>query len=212
VWKEGHSSHVLPPRAEIERAARQAYDCLTARLTVEALGRERQRQIAEADVEYWTWASELSETLLGPVAGQLAGRRILVVADGALQYLPFPALPEPGRRPPLVPLVVEHEVVSLPSASVMAALRGDSRRRPLPPGVVAVLADPVFEGDDPRMAGVPIEGGSDGERPARRGFPRLIATRHEARSILATAQEGRTLQAMGFDASRATALGPELAR
>jgi hypothetical protein len=89
--------------------------------------------------------------LLGPVAKRMAGKRILVVADGALQYLPFAALPVPGRSGAPVPMVVEHEIASLPSASVLAVLRRETRGREPPPGPLAVLADPVFEADDPRL-------------------------------------------------------------
>ncbi|MCK7472213.1 MAG: CHAT domain-containing protein [Desulfomicrobium escambiense] len=42
----------------------------------------------------------------GPVAKRMAGKRILVVADGALQYPPFAALPVPGAEMSLVPMVV----------------------------------------------------------------------------------------------------------
>src|SRR6185503_126190 len=94
-------------------------------------------------------------------------------------YLPFGALPKPtsegamgkvkghdegqgsrvkGREPgsdevkPVTPLMVEHEIVSLPSASVMAVLRRESQHRKAANKAVAVLADPVFETDDPRLA------------------------------------------------------------
>ena len=33
--------------------------------------------------------------LLGPVAAELGKKRLLVVSDGALQYVPFAALPTP---------------------------------------------------------------------------------------------------------------------
>jgi len=33
--------------------------------------------------------------LLAPVATQLGNKRLVVVADGALQYIPFAMLPEP---------------------------------------------------------------------------------------------------------------------
>ena len=37
--------------------------------------------------------AELSQLVLGPVANQLNARRIIVVADGALNYIPFQLLP-----------------------------------------------------------------------------------------------------------------------
>jgi CHAT domain-containing protein len=51
-------------------------------------------------------------------------------------------------------LLLEHEIVSLPSASVMAVLRREIQERQRPSKMVAVLADPVFETDDPRLVNV----------------------------------------------------------
>src|SRR6185295_9877126 len=104
---------------------------------------ERHQRIEQADVEYWKEAQRLTEMLLAPVAARIVGKRILVVTDGALQYLPFAALPIPGGRGEPVPMVVEHEIVNLPSASVLAVLRQETKGRQPPPGAVAVLADPV---------------------------------------------------------------------
>jgi hypothetical protein len=53
--------------------------------------------------------------LLGPVAQRLGGKRLVVVAPGALSYLPFAALPAPEdeKRPTggYEPLIARHEVV-----------------------------------------------------------------------------------------------------
>jgi CHAT domain-containing protein len=217
VLDDTHTSYELPPRAEIERAAERVYKRLTARLTMTGDPRDRRRQIERADTEYWTEAAHLSEMLLGPVATRMAGRRILVVADGALQYLPFAALPVPGSPKDAVPMIAEHEIVGLPSASVLAVLRRESRTRTPPGRAVAVLADPVFEPDDPRLVALGGVGGSertdgDAVRDGSRGFPRLAATRQEAKAIVAAAPHGMTLQAIGFDASRAMAMSPDLAR
>jgi CHAT domain-containing protein len=148
----------------------------------------------------------------------MAGKRLLVVADGALQYVPFAALPVPGRLGDPVPMVVEHEIVNLPSASVLAVLRRETRHRAPPPGAVAVLADPVFEPDDPRLGALsraptpPVAGDPGGGRDRGPGYPRLAATRQEADAIVGLAAKGKALRAVGFDASRTTATSPELAR
>jgi CHAT domain-containing protein len=217
VSSAGLGSYVLPPRGEIEGAARRAYEHLTARLTATGLG--RRHEIEAADGAYWQEAGRLSEMLLAPVARQMAGKRLLVVADGTLQYLPFAALPVPGRVGEPVPLMTEHEIVSLPSASVLAILRKQTKGRKPPPGSVAVLADPVFEGDDPRLRAVARAapaGSTDrlardaSPAPATR-LPRLAATRQEAAAIVALALPGTALRAVDFQASRATAMSPELA-
>ena len=48
--------------------------------------------------------------------------------------------------------MVDHEIIPLPSASVMAVLRRETQQRKAAAKAVAVLADPVFETDDPRLA------------------------------------------------------------
>jgi CHAT domain-containing protein len=231
-----HSSYELAPRAEIEGAAQRLYQRLTARLTAAGDPRERRRQIDQADADYWREAARLSDLLLAPAANKLAGKRLLVVADGALQYLPFGALPIPGKSGGPVPMMVEHEVISLPSASALAVLRREHRNRQ-PTAGVAVIADPVFEADDPRLsvekgAGRDVAKAADSPtvsanadaglelalrdfgfmRDGKLSVPRLAATRQEADAILGAAPAGTTLRAIDFDASRATALSPELAK
>jgi CHAT domain-containing protein len=97
---------------------------------------------------------------LAPVVDQFKDKRLLIVTDGALAYVPFSLLPEP-RAPDAandnveaVPLIVNHEIVNLPSASVLAVLRQQQMRRQPAPKAVAVLADPVFDQHDPRLGGV----------------------------------------------------------
>jgi CHAT domain-containing protein/tetratricopeptide (TPR) repeat protein len=236
VSNADHSSYELAPRADIEQAAQKLYAHLTARLTAPGDARERRRLAEAADAQYWQEAARLSELLLAPAAKKLIGKRLLIVADGALQYLPFAALPIPGKQGEPVPMMVEHEIISLPSASALAVLRRENRDRK-PGAAVAVFADPVFEADDPRLgtgnsssrdvakaSAIPpgAANASAGLELALRDFgfmrdgklsvPRLAATRHEADAIVGAAPAGTTLRAIDFDANRATAMSPELAK
>jgi hypothetical protein len=118
VSKTGYTSHVLPPGPEIEAEARQVYELLTTRepSPLESM-REYRRRIEEADSRYWERAARLSDMLLGPVAEALDGKRLLIVSDGALLYLPFGALPAPRSSltgGPWIPILEEHEVTWLP--------------------------------------------------------------------------------------------------
>ena len=237
VSKTDYAAYELPSRAEISRAAQRLYERLTARLAPAGNPQDRRRQIQEADVRYWEEARQLSAVLLGPVAHAMAGKRIVVVADGVLQYVPFAALPLPGGSAEPVPMIVEHEVVNLPSASVLAVLRREAAGRAPAAKAVAVLADPVFEADDPRLraklrgsglAGPPssrsgpsgnLQSGATGNLPtsgSSRGAPfrvsRLAATRLEADAIVAAAPAGMASRRIDFEASRATAMSPDLAQ
>jgi CHAT domain-containing protein len=146
----------LPRRAEIEKQARLVYQLLTARNHPVKGESEAQRdkRWAEPAKAYDRAAAELSRMVLAPVAAQMKNKRLVIVADGALHYVPFAALPEPEALATLPqPLAVNHEIVSLPSASVLGLLRQQYKDRKPAPNAVAVLADPVFEKNDPRVFG-----------------------------------------------------------
>jgi CHAT domain-containing protein len=144
VTSNSFHTYELPARAKLESAARLAYAQMSAS---QASGQGMQGA-----------ALELSRTLLGPVAADLGKKRLVVVAEGALQYIPFAALPTPASATPAnspagpgVPLVADHEIVSLPSASTVALLRRETEGRTPAVKLAVVLADPVFSKDDPRV-------------------------------------------------------------
>lgn len=233
------SSYELPPRATIEAAARRCYQLLTARnkyVKFETADEKRER-VRQADAEYPQAAAALSKMLLGPVVAQLGRKRLLVVPDGALEYLPFAALTVPGetanaRRSgevPFVPLMVEHEVTSIPSASTLAVLRREFQGRAAAEKVVAVFADPVFDKADERVNSASSRNGSGHhasahvaemaalnlQEPTKTSdelppLPRLPYTRQEADSILALAPATGRKAALGFEANRAAAMSEDL--
>ncbi len=170
------TAYELPKRAEIEKLARRVYASLTARnrqVNFETAV-ERRARIVSADAEYKATAEELSRLILAPAAAQMNKKRLLIVSDGALQYLPFAALPAPafsGRRQsstPYVPLIASYEVVNLPSASTLAVLRKELAGRQPAPKTIAVLADPVFGKDDERLKTSSSTVGSGTASPAKR--------------------------------------------
>ncbi|HVR27504.1 MAG TPA: tetratricopeptide repeat protein [Candidatus Polarisedimenticolia bacterium] len=245
----------LPPRKTIEDAARNAYELLTARgrrIDKETIP-ERKSRLAQAEAEYTKVATELSQMILGPVAASLEKKRLLIVSDGALQYLPYAALPSPSlpasasgksaepspglKREEIVPLIARHEIVSLPSASALAELRRANTNRKEPPKAVAVLADPVFDRRDERVAashvGIrrakqkvmdsppPDDGSAQrltrsatdvGLIKGRLYLSRLLWTQREAAAILNVTPAGQGMQVLGFEANRATAISPALAQ
>jgi CHAT domain-containing protein len=91
--------------------------------------------------------------VLRPVAAQIQNKRLLIISDGALQYIPFAILPAPlaSDTASAAPLIEGHEIVNLPSASVLAVLRKDEMNRKSPSKAVAILADPVFVTKDDRV-------------------------------------------------------------
>lgn len=234
VTKSAVASYELPGRAEIEDAAARVRKFLTEPQpvpgeTVEA----RQARLKDAEEHYWPEAAALSRMLLGPAAASLKARRLLVVADGALQYIPFDALPEPGGDE-AAPLMLGHEVTFQPSASALATLRGETAGRRRAEKAVAVFADPVFERDDSRIADAsaglasgffkkPDAGAREGQgQPevdralddsgvgAGGHIERLLSSREEAEAIMGVTPDGVGFKAVGFEANKATATGPSL--
>jgi CHAT domain-containing protein/Tfp pilus assembly protein PilF len=223
------SSFELPKRAEVETVARQLYDSLVAR-NVRPSGEtpeQRAKRLAQADEQYLKSSRALSDLLLAPVARELGNKRLLVVTEGALQYVPFAALPAPRREPPVKsgedkevhPLVLNHEIVSLPSASTLVVLRREASARAPVKKTLAVIADPVFEQDDSRVGrqamrhkeGAEVAGGNNATgTTAADTVRRLVFSRDEAQAILSLVPPAQRRQALDFDASRAIALSPEL--
>ncbi len=192
----GLRAFVLPGREQIERAARAFHQALS---TPKGAGRER-------------LGRTLSRMLLGPVAGELRGRRLAIVPDGALDYIPFDALPEPRGRGR--PLLARHEVVELPSASVLAAERRELAQRPPARELALVIADPVFRPDDPRVArnrrNVPPTAASRQSNGADALLlPRLRFSRQEALGIASLAP-GKVTTELDFAADRDLVLSGRL--
>ncbi len=253
VTRDKLASHTLPKRAEIEAAAQRIYGLLTARNQRRAgeTPEQRRARIKRSDLQFAQAATALSQTLLGPVAAHLGNKRLVIVAHGALQFIPFAALPEPKSRrvgeresgrirvnpqsairnpQSFTPLIVNHEIVHLPSASVLALLRRDLAERRAAPKTIAVLADPVFSADDERVranaANAKVtttiqrkywrdvtraltEMGYNEPAPQ---LPRLQGTEWEAKQILARVPSDQKLAALGFAANRETATNPVLSQ
>jgi CHAT domain-containing protein len=134
-------------------------------------------------------------------------------------------------------LIVNHEIVSLPSASALAIQRSELAGRQLAPKMLAVIADPVFDRTDVRFTTPANEsndkvqsqtssfndarsiehlaensGDKSGVTTLRFVIPRLLFTRQEAKQLMALAPKGSSFSATDFQASRATVLSPELSQ
>jgi CHAT domain-containing protein len=202
----------LPAKERIETAARKLYTLLaTGERRKGETEKERYDRIRRTDGEYWRTAATLSETLLGEAVRNLDVDRLVVVGDGALNRIPFSALPRPEGAPAVQPrpMVTRYEIVRLPSVAIWKALAGRRRASPAEKRL-AVLADPVVDEGDPRLpsraraTSVPAASpftALRGVPPAISRMPRLLATREEANRILNLVPEKEGLGALGFDAN-----------
>jgi CHAT domain-containing protein len=150
VWaltSDGLFHAELPPRARLEAAARELLHAVAA-----PSGAPTRNVSAVSDAAAQRAADALSRLILEPVARALDRPKVYVVADGLLQLVPFAALPAAdaiaaaARRRPLM---ATHEIVSLPSLSMLTMTTRD--RVPLRAKRLAVFADPVYEASDPRL-------------------------------------------------------------
>jgi CHAT domain-containing protein len=138
------SLEILPGRQEIEKAVTPFLAAINTKPNNLYLERRltTQQELAE----------KLCDQLFGQLAGRLApGKRLIVVPDGILYYLPFETLRHNGRY-----LVEDHEISYLPSAGLLELLR-DSKSQAETGDKLDLLAfgDPVFspEGVKPKRGG-----------------------------------------------------------
>jgi CHAT domain-containing protein len=200
VGRDRLQSYELPARTQIDAAVEAARRALAAPPTTADRASRALR--------------DLADLVLPADRGWLRGRRLVVVADGSLHYVPFAALPDATGQP----LVARLEIANAPSASVALQLRRALAERTPAPRAIVAIADPVYDGRDLRLSGGASGRVADATLVrATRDFgfqdgrlPRLPFTRREALAITALAPATSTA-ALDFRANLETALAPDLA-
>ncbi|QSJ19671.1 CHAT domain-containing protein [Nostoc sp. UHCC 0702] len=233
-------SYELPRSEQIDKAAKNLYNNYLRNPGMQGVSPEDTGKAA----------NELSQLILKPVAEKLGQKRLVIVGDEALQYIPFAALtdltpqppsligkgeqdqlPSPGRRGVggevnYQPLIVNHEIISLPSASTIAILRKQIKGRTKAPKTLAILADPVFSANDPRVTGkssniadnnIDLELQESALKRSTRNInrgeiERLEHTQQEAQEILKLVSPSENIQAFGFDANYNWATNAQLSQ
>ncbi len=210
VTNKSITSYELPKRAEIE-----------------AIVQKFRQEITTPYLKHSPSLDTLSQIILAPVAPQLQNKRLVVVSDGALQYVPFAALTKPNsqKNSKYEPLLINHEIITLPSASTVAILRNEHKQRKPVAKTLIVLADPIFSLDDERLQSkvqtsppVITEPNLNtlalnrAAKDSEVNFERLKFTRHEAEQILALVPPNKAKSAFDFTASRNTAISKDLSQ
>ncbi|QLE54982.1 CHAT domain-containing protein [Nostoc sp. TCL26-01] len=240
VTPDSLHSYELPGREKIDKVAKNLYNNYLKNPGYQGVSPE---DTAKA-------ANELSQLILAPVADKLGQKRLVIVGDEALQYIPFAALTDLTPQPPSLvgkgeqdklpspkrrgvggevnyqPLVVNHEIISLPSASTIAIIRKQTKGRTKAPKTLAILADPVFSAKDERFTGKSSNIANNNidqqlEESAlkrstrninRSEIQRLPGTEQEAKEILKLVSPSENLQAFGFDANYNWATNKQLSQ
>jgi CHAT domain-containing protein/tetratricopeptide (TPR) repeat protein len=177
VSRSGLSVFKLPAKSELNKLATD----LRAQLIPPKLQRrlvgidvaDEQRGLgvvqgpAENVPPFVTASLALYQAAVAPAANLIAGKRLLVVADGALNYVPFEALvtgsASPSEYASLDYLIKTNEIVYAPSASVVAAIRQQTASASLKNASILVVADPIFSSDDSRLKTLNVPRTSAGE-------------------------------------------------
>ncbi|HTL19673.1 MAG TPA: CHAT domain-containing tetratricopeptide repeat protein [Steroidobacteraceae bacterium] len=151
-------------------------------------------------------ASTLSGTIIGPLEPWLSpARNWVVIPDGALDYVPFTALLTANAGAQAF-IVLHHDVAITPAAWMLdTPLR---RPRLSDRGKILLVADPVYQADDPRLAALRHSSAAAQTSPARapdpahREYSRLRFSGEEAASIAAQFPSGEIDELTGVDATR----------
>src|SRR5204862_5322493 len=163
--KSGVSLYKLPRRSEVDKLATDfRAQLIPPKLQRRIVGidvaadQQRGLGIVQGPSEdlpgFVAASSALYKTVVEPAASIIADKRVLVVADGALNYIPFEALvknTDGADYASLNYLVKTNEVVYSPSASVIAAIRQGSASSN--GKSMLLVVDTVFSPDDPRANG-----------------------------------------------------------
>jgi CHAT domain-containing protein len=240
VSKNSIKTYQLPNRKEIEKLSQAALQRLkTSRYTLPKVKNPSNQPGAISKIQD---LEQLSQILLAPVAEQLGTKRLLIVADGVLQYFPFTTLIKPNinkqTATQIKPLIVDHEIVGLPSASLETLLKRENQKKQdkqlntkeinpkqlnqpqnkpqnKPQKTLAILADPIFSRDDSRVTPQSNNLGNKNPNPVINADPlyeRLDGTKQEAAEISALVPESQKSVKLDFDASYKNATSPELSQ
>jgi CHAT domain-containing protein len=178
VWlitSDSVSLEALPARQEIEKAVRD----YLATINTKPNNLYLERRLATQQ----EMAEKLFRLLLERMAGRLAkGKRLIIVPDGILNYLPFEALRHEGSY-----LIEDHDISYLPSSGLLELLRAPSGQSEVEDKLdLLAFGDPVFspKGTKRKSAGDGMDAGRQALHTAE-GFrlDALPRTRDEVEEI-----------------------------
>jgi CHAT domain-containing protein len=188
----------LAPPAAIAQRAMAFHDSLTR-----LVDRSLEQRLADS--------AHLSELVIGPLEPWLSQvDQWVVIPDGALDYVSFAALQESASPQSFV--VLRRDVALTPAAWMLGA--GDSAPRSSPSQSLLLVADPVYQADDPRlrMLGNIAATRADSPLPDARDYRRLPYTADEAASIRREFLPAEVDELIGLDATRDRLLSADLSK
>lgn len=236
LWVIAHDSiktFVLPPKDKIETLVKDYIEIIQT-LNNE-LGKNGGDRLNKQE-HYKQLSETLSQMLLAPAIKELGAKRLVIIPDKTLYFLPFATLAEPtyigttnNTRQSIkniTPLILNHEIAYLSSISLLYILRKEKVNREIvePSVAIAIFADPVFEQNDLRVAKKEIKNDRNSEQVAELksdietalrdsgNISRLPYTRQEAENIknVFTSSQFRVQLLLDFDCNRQNAINGNL--
>jgi CHAT domain-containing protein/tetratricopeptide (TPR) repeat protein len=190
LWVVRHDSlrmFRLPPRAEIEALATRAVSLFNR--IAERRRSPEQRKRLEGSLR------SLSQVLFGALDDGLLPQTVVLVPDGILQRVPFAALRDLREN---AALGLMHDLIQIPSASLLATVVVPRRPSAFPLTVLAV-ADPVFDAGDSRF--VPSAGSARSLHDVAPHLPRLPFAA-ELKTLSSLTAPSKSVVLRDFEANR----------
>ena len=202
ITKDGLQSFDLQNRETIEKAATQLVRLL--KLPPDEVPDQAELQ---------TSIDEVSRLVVQPIAEKLTTSRLIVVADGSLQYVPFQIL---KKSPAGEPLIASVNIVNEPSASALALVRRQRRTTERAGKLVVGFGDAIFS---PEYAPGGATNSSDSQTTHTRSpqgsrfskLPPLFNAKHELLAISDMAGDDATFF-VEHEASRKNLLNVDLSQ
>lgn len=210
VTRDGVRSFRLPGRKPLDTLVHAYQQSMLARdrYAADEDMQARQLRIRQADARLFMQSRKLAAILL-PTQLPSNIQRLLIVADGSLQSMPFAALESPHLQTAASRYLIErYDLVYEPSAVTAAALLAkraeySDRQR------IAIFADPVYSKTDARIDHVAAQPTMLAPHPVLRGasiesmseLPRLPDSRKEAKAIAQIVGASNASLFLDFDAS-----------
>jgi len=224
------TSYELPPSAVLEQEGRTLIEALVVAPS--------NTSKTAAENNYSKQAEKISSLLFDQALSKVTAKRLVIIGDGVLQNLPYPALTHKQTDTNRALIIDDFEVVRLPSISVLSVLRRQLNNRTSAQLAVAVIADPVFNTADARVQRAISQGRKqEGHNSSlAKASPDLVAanslvttralrssnfsseiarlpfSRQEAQAILSLTSTDKSFSALDFKASRATVLSSDLSK
>ncbi len=184
------SSVTLPPGKELTAAVADYRAASSSKVSSQTA--------AQAVAKLRAQSQQLYQKLFQPMEPQLAmARKLIIVPDGALVYLPFETLAGEPKRAGVASYLIERFAISYaPSASALAALRSLKKNNAAEAKGIIAFGDPVYGKDETAIAnGDATERGFD--------FRQLPYTRAEVNGIAALFPPNERRVFLGADAHEA---------